>query len=103
MKVEISSQVVDFLRRLPPEPRHKLRRAVKALTKESGDIKRRLHGKAILTRVAALPAAGGPAAGHSRRHDPAWVYAPDAIVAAVGDIKTPVKTQGGEDGAAELR
>jgi mRNA-degrading endonuclease RelE of RelBE toxin-antitoxin system len=40
MKVEISSQVVDFLRRLPPEPRHKLRRALKALTKESGDIKR---------------------------------------------------------------
>jgi mRNA-degrading endonuclease RelE of RelBE toxin-antitoxin system len=40
MKVELSAQVADFIRRLPPEPRRRIRRALKALAKESGDIKR---------------------------------------------------------------
>jgi mRNA-degrading endonuclease RelE of RelBE toxin-antitoxin system len=40
MKVEVSPQVVDFVRRLPPEPRRRLRRALKELAREKGDIKR---------------------------------------------------------------
>jgi mRNA-degrading endonuclease RelE of RelBE toxin-antitoxin system len=40
MKVELSSQVLDFIRRLPPEPRRRVRLALKDLTKEKGDIKR---------------------------------------------------------------
>ena len=40
MKVELSTQVVAFIRRQPPEPRRKLRLALKALAKEKGDIKR---------------------------------------------------------------
>jgi mRNA-degrading endonuclease RelE of RelBE toxin-antitoxin system len=40
MKVEVSAQVADFVRRLPPEPRRRLRRALKDLAKEKGDIKR---------------------------------------------------------------
>ncbi len=43
MRVELSPQVLEFVRRLPPEPRRRLRRALKALAKESGDI-RRLEG-----------------------------------------------------------
>jgi mRNA-degrading endonuclease RelE of RelBE toxin-antitoxin system len=40
MKVELSPQVVDFVRRLPPEPRRRLRLALRGLTNEKGDIKR---------------------------------------------------------------
>jgi mRNA-degrading endonuclease RelE of RelBE toxin-antitoxin system len=40
MKVELSSQVLDFIRHLPPEPRRRLREALRGLTKEKGDIKR---------------------------------------------------------------
>jgi mRNA-degrading endonuclease RelE of RelBE toxin-antitoxin system len=40
MKVELSSQVLDFVRRLPPEPRRRLRLAMRGLEKEKGDIKR---------------------------------------------------------------
>jgi mRNA-degrading endonuclease RelE of RelBE toxin-antitoxin system len=40
MKVELAEQVVDFVRRLPPEPRRRLRRALRGLTLEKGDIKR---------------------------------------------------------------
>jgi mRNA-degrading endonuclease RelE of RelBE toxin-antitoxin system len=39
MKVEISSQVRDFVRALPPIPRSKLRAALKKLEQEQGDIK----------------------------------------------------------------
>jgi mRNA-degrading endonuclease RelE of RelBE toxin-antitoxin system len=40
MKVQVSAQVVDFVRRLPPEPRRRLRMALKGLARERGDIKR---------------------------------------------------------------
>ena len=40
MKIELSGQVVDFVRRLPPEPRRQLRQALRDLGKEKGDIKR---------------------------------------------------------------
>ena len=39
MKVELSEQVVDFVRRLPPEPRRRLRQALRDLARERGDIK----------------------------------------------------------------
>jgi mRNA-degrading endonuclease RelE of RelBE toxin-antitoxin system len=39
MRVEVSTQVADFVRRLPPEPRRLLRRALRALERERGDIK----------------------------------------------------------------
>ena len=39
MKVELSEQVVDFVRRLPPDPRRRLRRALRDLAHERGDIK----------------------------------------------------------------
>jgi mRNA-degrading endonuclease RelE of RelBE toxin-antitoxin system len=39
MKVELAEQVVDFVRRLPPEPKRRLRQALKDLTAEKGDIK----------------------------------------------------------------
>ena len=39
MKVELAAQVVDFVRRLPPEPRRRLRRALRELANEKGDIK----------------------------------------------------------------
>jgi mRNA-degrading endonuclease RelE of RelBE toxin-antitoxin system len=39
VKVELSEQVVDFVRRLPPEPRRRLRRALRDLARERGDIK----------------------------------------------------------------
>lgn len=38
MKVELSQQVLDFVRRLPPEPRRRLRKALRDLTREAGDI-----------------------------------------------------------------
>jgi mRNA-degrading endonuclease RelE of RelBE toxin-antitoxin system len=40
MKVELAEQVVDFVRRLPPEPRRRLRLALRDLARGRGDIKR---------------------------------------------------------------
>jgi mRNA-degrading endonuclease RelE of RelBE toxin-antitoxin system len=40
MKVEVAEQVVDFVRRLPPEPRRRLRMAIRELGRGRGDIKR---------------------------------------------------------------
>lgn len=37
--VRVQQEVVDYLRRLAPEPRHALRLAIKALAHEKGDIK----------------------------------------------------------------
>jgi mRNA-degrading endonuclease RelE of RelBE toxin-antitoxin system len=39
MKVELSEQVVEFVRRLPPDPRRRLRRALRELGRERGDLK----------------------------------------------------------------
>jgi mRNA-degrading endonuclease RelE of RelBE toxin-antitoxin system len=39
VKVELSEQVVDFVKRLPPEPRRRLRLALRDLARERGDIK----------------------------------------------------------------
>lgn len=39
MKVVLAAQVVDFVRRLPPEPRQRLRRALRELRRERGDVK----------------------------------------------------------------
>ncbi|MGH9380112.1 MAG: type II toxin-antitoxin system RelE family toxin [Thermoanaerobaculia bacterium] len=39
MNVEISEQVAEFVRRLPPEPRRRIRRALRDLARERGDIK----------------------------------------------------------------
>jgi len=44
IKVELEQQVVDFIRSLPPEPRHALRRGIKSLEQEKGDI-RALEGE----------------------------------------------------------
>jgi mRNA interferase RelE/StbE len=44
IKVELEQQVVDFIRSLPPEPRQALRRGLKTLEKEQGDI-RALEGE----------------------------------------------------------
>ena len=38
-KVELEAQVVDFVRALAPEPRKLLRRALKQLDQERGDLK----------------------------------------------------------------
>ena len=38
MKVEVSAQVRDFLRTLPPEPRKALRDALHGLERERGDL-----------------------------------------------------------------
>ena len=35
--VRIQEEVLGFLRKLPPQPRHALRVAIKALARESGD------------------------------------------------------------------
>ena len=37
--VRVQEEVVDYLRRLAPEPRHALRLAIKDLAREKGDIK----------------------------------------------------------------
>jgi mRNA interferase RelE/StbE len=42
--IELEQQVVDFIRSLPPQPRQNLRRAVKNLQRENGDI-RALEGE----------------------------------------------------------
>jgi mRNA interferase RelE/StbE len=39
MKVELERQVVRFVRTLPPEPRRTLRRALRGLEREAGDIR----------------------------------------------------------------
>jgi mRNA-degrading endonuclease RelE of RelBE toxin-antitoxin system len=39
-KVNVASQVEDFVKSLAPEPRRRLRMAIKALAKDRGDIKR---------------------------------------------------------------
>jgi len=39
VKVVLARQVVDFVRRLPPEPRNRLRRALRELVNERGDVK----------------------------------------------------------------
>ena len=39
MKVELSAQIVAFVRRLPPEPRRRLKRALRDLAREKGDLK----------------------------------------------------------------
>ena len=38
MRVELSEQVVEFVRRLPPDPRRRLRRALRDLASERGDL-----------------------------------------------------------------
>ena len=40
MKVELAEQVVDFTRRLPPEPKRRLRQALRDLVAEKGDMTR---------------------------------------------------------------
>jgi hypothetical protein len=37
--VRVREEVVDYLRKLPPEPRHALRLAIKDLAYECGDIR----------------------------------------------------------------
>lgn len=37
--VKIRQEVINFLRRLPAEPRHKLKMAIKGLGEEKGDIR----------------------------------------------------------------
>ena len=39
IKVELEQQVVDFIRLLPPEPRRTVRRSLKNLEQEKGDIR----------------------------------------------------------------
>jgi mRNA-degrading endonuclease RelE of RelBE toxin-antitoxin system len=39
MKVVLAAQVVAFVRRLPPAPRQRLRRALRELSRERGDVK----------------------------------------------------------------
>jgi mRNA interferase RelE/StbE len=39
MKVELSAQVYDFVRRLAPEPRRQLRDALRGLATEQGDLR----------------------------------------------------------------
>jgi mRNA interferase RelE/StbE len=37
--VRVQEEVLDYLRKLAPEPRHAIRAAIKALAREKGDIK----------------------------------------------------------------
>jgi len=46
IEVQVPDGVLDFLRRLPPEPRHRLREAIRSLREEKGDTKA-LDGKLI--------------------------------------------------------
>lgn len=39
MEVELSGQVNEFVKRQPPESRHRLRLALRSLSREQGDIK----------------------------------------------------------------
>src|SRR6266404_3622561 len=38
MRVVLARQVVEFVRRLPPEPKRRLRRALRDLAREKGDL-----------------------------------------------------------------
>ena len=49
MKVVLASRVVDFVRRLPPEPRNRLRRALRELVNERGDVKPDERTVALIT------------------------------------------------------
>jgi len=42
--VRIQQEVLDYLRKLPPQPRHALRLAIKGLGNERGDIKSLVDG-----------------------------------------------------------
>lgn len=37
--VRVREEVMDYLRKLPPDPRHALRQAIKGLAEERGDIR----------------------------------------------------------------
>lgn len=39
LSVRIQQEVLDYLRKLPPQPRHALRLAIKNLARERGDIR----------------------------------------------------------------
>jgi mRNA-degrading endonuclease RelE of RelBE toxin-antitoxin system len=39
MPVRVQQEVLDYLRRLPPQPRHAIRLAIKDLAAEKGDIR----------------------------------------------------------------
>jgi mRNA-degrading endonuclease RelE of RelBE toxin-antitoxin system len=39
VRVVLARQVLEFVRRLPPEPKRRLRRALRELTREKGDIR----------------------------------------------------------------
>ena len=39
IEVRLREEVLDYLRKLPPEPRHALRLAIKELAHERGDIR----------------------------------------------------------------
>ena len=39
MRVLLADQVIDFVRRLPPEPKNRMRQALRSLAEEEGDIK----------------------------------------------------------------
>lgn len=39
ISVRVQEEVLEYLRRLPPKPRHSLRLAIKGLVHESGDLK----------------------------------------------------------------
>ena len=39
ISIRITEEVLDYLRKQPPQPRHALRMAIKALAKEQGDIR----------------------------------------------------------------
>jgi len=46
IEVQVPEVVLDFIRRLPPEPRHRIREAIRNLREEKGDTKA-LEGKLI--------------------------------------------------------
>lgn len=39
MRIRVQQEVLDYLRKLPPQPRHAIGIAIKELAKERGDIK----------------------------------------------------------------
>jgi mRNA-degrading endonuclease RelE of RelBE toxin-antitoxin system len=39
IEVRVGEEVLDYLRKLPPEPRHALRLAIKGLAQEQGEIR----------------------------------------------------------------
>jgi mRNA-degrading endonuclease RelE of RelBE toxin-antitoxin system len=46
MRIRLERQVIEFVRRLPPVPRRRLRNALRSLEKERGDI-RPLEGRLV--------------------------------------------------------